>query len=85
MPYEALPEVHWPEINITRFNNSDVLQDFEQLDVELEQLVDQVEMHKTLWISENDKIQNDLSKIQASGGQGFPGFLVLGMRVVAVI
>ena len=67
VPYEALPEVHWPEINITHFNNSDMLQDFEQLDVDLEQLVDRVEIHKTLWISENDKIQNDLSKIRASG------------------
>ena len=66
--YKALPEVHWPEINITRFDNSDVLQDFEQLDVDLKQLVDRVEMHKTLWISENDKIQHDLSKIRASGG-----------------
>ncbi len=64
MPYEALPEVHWPEINITRFDNSNVLQDFEQLDVDLEQLVDRVEMHKTLWISENDKIQHDLSKFE---------------------
>ncbi len=67
VPYEALPEVHWPEINITRFDDSDVLQDFEQLDVNLEQLVDRVETHKTLWISGNDKIQHDLSKIQASG------------------
>ncbi len=37
VPYEALPEVHWPEINITHFDDSDVLQDFEQLDVNLEQ------------------------------------------------
>ncbi len=68
VPYEALPEVHWPEINIMCFDDSDVLQDFEQLNVDLEQLVDRVEMHKTLWISENDKIQHDLSKIRASGG-----------------
>ncbi len=68
VPYEALPEVHWPEINITRFDDTDVLQDFDQLDVNLEQLVDRVETHKTLWISENDKIQHDLAKTRASGG-----------------
>ena len=45
-----------------------MLQDFDQLDIDLEQLVDRVETHKTLWISENDKIQHDLAKIQASGG-----------------
>ncbi len=67
MPYEALPEVHWPEINITCFDDSDVLQDFEQLDIDLKQLMDRVKTHKTLWISENDKIQHDLSKIPASG------------------
>ncbi len=68
VPYEALPEVHWPEINITRFDDTDVLQDFDQLDVDLEQLVDHIETHKTLWISENDKIQHDLAKIRARGG-----------------
>ncbi len=68
VPYEALPEVHWPEINIMRFDDSNVLQDFEQLDIDLEQLVDRVKTHKMLWISENDKIQHDLSKIRASGG-----------------
>ncbi len=67
MPYKALPEVHWPAINITCFDDSNVLQDFEQLGIDLEQLVDRVEMHKTLWISENDKIQHDLSKIRTSG------------------
>ncbi len=29
--------------------------------------MDRVETRKTLWISKNDKIQHDLSKIQASG------------------
>ncbi len=67
MPYEALPEVHWPGINITHFDDSDVLQDFEQLDIDLKQLMDWVKTQKTLWILENDKIQYNLSKIQASG------------------
>ncbi len=81
MPYEALPEVHWPEINITHFDNSDMLQDFEQLDVDLEQLVDRVEMHKMLWISENDKIQHDLSKIRASGGFPLKNWKWLGLAL----